>query len=156
MSTAIKLLTDIVGKEVALGIAFLLAAIAYIFIRVLGQEVRRFGCFLWSRHRALGAVARTYSKDGPREGNGVWLTQPIVPPDDYKNSFHGAKVLAIANLKGGVGKTTLAANIGAFLSSDRRWNKRVLLIDLDFQGSLSSMALPDDERWLPPACPCMC
>jgi chromosome partitioning protein len=57
-----------------------------------------------------------------------------------------SKVLAIANLKGGVGKTTLAANIGAYLAKD--WQKNVLLIDLDFQGSLSSMAFPGKD-WLP-------
>jgi chromosome partitioning protein len=147
----IEPLINLVGKEVAYGIALVLLAMAYVALRLAVQEIRRFGCFLWSRHRALSAIGRTYSKEGPREGNGVWLTEPIVPPDDYKGSFHGAKVLAIANLKGGVGKTTLAANIGAFLSHDPRWNKRVLLIDLDFQGSLSSMVLPEDERWLPPA-----
>jgi chromosome partitioning protein len=59
-----------------------------------------------------------------------------------------SKVLAIANLKGGVGKTTLAANIGAYLAKD--WQKNVLLIDLDFQGSLSSMAFPGKD-WLPTA-----
>ncbi len=38
------------------------------------------------------------------------------------------KIIAFASGKGGVGKTTMAANIGAALSKD---NKRVLLIDLD-------------------------
>lgn len=151
MSALVQMLTDLVGKEAAYLIALLSAASAYIFGRFIYQELRRLGCFLWSRHRTLSAVARTYTKDGPREGSGVWLTQPIIPPDDYQASFHATKILAIANLKGGVGKTTLAANIGAFLSTDPRWQKRILLIDLDFQGSLSSMALPEDERWLPPA-----
>src|SRR5262249_24472422 len=32
----------------------------------------------------------------------------------------------------------------------KEWQRRVLLIDLDFQGSLSSMAFPDND-WLPPA-----
>lgn len=98
----------------------------------------------------MQAVARQRDKDGPREGAGVWLAKPIVQPDDYARGFQGnTKVLAIANLKGGVGKTTLAANIGAHLASSPQWAKRVLLVDLDFQGSLSSMALPEDERWLP-------
>lgn len=139
------------GKGIAIAIVTILGAVLYVLGRVVWRELQRFACFLYSRHRTLSAVARTATKDGPREGNGVWIAQPIEQPDDYRSSFHGAKVLSIANLKGGVGKTTLAANIGAFLAHDPRWNKRVLLIDLDFQGSLSSMVLPEDERWLPPA-----
>lgn len=138
------------GHEVALVFASLFGALAYAFIRYIWKRLRQAWCFLCSRQRALRAVARDRTKDGPREGPGVWVAQPIEQPDRYKNSVTTAKILAIANLKGGVGKTTLAANIGAFLASDASWRKRVLLIDLDYQGSLSSMALPDDDRWLPP------
>jgi chromosome partitioning protein len=45
-------------------------------------------------------------------------------------------VISVLNLKGGVGKTTITAHLGAALSAK---GYKVLLLDLDLQGSLSSL-----------------
>jgi chromosome partitioning protein len=50
-------------------------------------------------------------------------------------------VIAVANLKGGVGKTTTVLNVAGFAG---QFGRRVLMIDTDPQASLTRVALPDD------------
>lgn len=52
------------------------------------------------------------------------------------------KTISIVNIKGGVGKTTSVVTLGHILATAH--NKRVLLVDMDSQGNLTSMFLDNN------------
>src|SRR3954453_9108003 len=70
---------------------------------------------------------------------------PRTIPEPKPKNVHGpAKVIAMCNQKGGVGKTTSTINLGASLAE---FGRRVLLGVLDPQGALSAgVGLPVFDR----------
>lgn len=73
----------------------------------------------------------------------AWLRPPTESITPFRMLERKSPVIiAVTNLKGGVGKTSLTANIAYTL-----WNsgKRVLLVDLDYQGSLTNLCLPPEK-----------
>ena len=111
------------------------AVVAALLIWVAERSWRYFGHLVLPRiteiWRSAGNIKRARSAVS-KDGKGIWLADsiPINPPADYERKIRNSKpIICVANLKGGVGKTTTVANLVAHYGIKK--NKRVLAIDLE-------------------------
>ena len=107
--------------------------------KTLDQKTRELSGFIAKNQEAEGEIAKLRNEivnlAETRTSGRIW-EQPLTPSAAafVPLTERGVPIISIVNLKGGVGKTTITANLGAILGAH---GKRVLLIDLDYQRSLT-------------------
>ena len=94
---------------------------------------------------ALGQELKSQNnkiRHAPQSEGRIWELRTLKGVPRFRGLHERrAAILSVLNLKGGVGKTTITAHLASALSQR---GYRVLLVDLDLQGSLSSLFIPQD------------
>lgn len=130
-------------ETVAAIVVAVFSAVLFEGWRIARALWRRIAGFFGARRR----LRRLYREITRTRTKGRWI-RPVSAVDRNLQRRMGESipVLLVANQKGGVGKTTLAANLGAYFALKRKM--RVLFVDLDFQGTLSAplLAMSNQEN----------
>ena len=123
--------------EVAVGVG--IALLAWFRVQIWNAVTLHFTAI-----RRIRQAQRAIRADKP------WLIR--APREKQQSPPLTIPIITIANLKGGVGKTTITANLAAYFATETQSTRgagrkrKVLVIDLDFQGSASSMLLNREDR----------
>jgi cellulose biosynthesis protein BcsQ len=72
----------------------------------------------------------------------IW-ERPVPGPPPRQLTERDVPIISVLNLKGGVGKTTITANLAGTMTQA---GKKVLVIDADYQRNLSMLLVPDRDR----------
>jgi cellulose biosynthesis protein BcsQ/uncharacterized membrane-anchored protein YhcB (DUF1043 family) len=87
---------------------------------------------------------RARIEDATRTDGRIWLRPPAGPVTSFRSpEQRQSTIISVLNFKGGVGKTTITANLAATLAAKE---SRCLMVDLDYQRSLSMLLVGNKDR----------
>jgi cellulose biosynthesis protein BcsQ len=96
-----------------------------------------------TRQVSLDLIERRTQRALKLQGN-LWAAKALQAVPKFRPLADRQRaIISVLNLKGGVGKTTITSQLGIALANR---GYRVLLIDLDFQGSLTQMFIPQPSH----------
>lgn len=121
------------------------AAMQYELAEKLKADLEAVRVALEEHRQEAGSLQRRLDRAFQKDGQ-AWKEKVLANVPDFKPldpEGRRTPIVSILTLKGGVGKTTITANLGAALDAK---GYRVLLLDLDLQGSLTSLFLSDEQQ----------
>jgi cellulose biosynthesis protein BcsQ len=135
------LVVVLAADAVSIPLSWIYGVLGAALVAVLGIAWKKSWPHIYAHFLAVSRLRRA-EKALDENSPGLWLAPSIdlEPPVDYERLISKSiPIIVVANLKGGVGKTTTVANLIGHYGLKK--GKRVLAIDIDFQGSLSAVVL---------------